>query len=96
MFKLPLLLIAILIGSASTAWAVPNVVRSVQSGRGSVAATWSSGNVPKEGEIVQVRDGHRVVYDVNSESIIRSLHIAGTLTFATDVDTRLDVGLIKI
>ncbi len=96
MYKLPLLLIPILIGSASTAWAVPTVVRSVQSGRWSVAATWSSGNVPKKGEIVQVREGHRVVYDVVSDSVIRSLHIAGTLTFATDVDTRLDVGLIKI
>jgi hypothetical protein len=37
-----------------------------------------------------------VLYDVNSDQPIRSIHIAGTLTFARDRDTRLDVGLIKI
>jgi hypothetical protein len=45
---------------------------------------------------VQVRSGHRVTYDLASDRPIRSIHVAGTLTFATDRDTRLDVGLIKI
>ena len=40
--------------------------------------------------------GHTVVYDVDSEQAIRAIHVAGTLTFARDRDTRLDVGLIKI
>src|SRR5206468_4287378 len=44
----------------------------------------------------QVREGHTVVYDLKSDKAIRYLHIAGTLTFAADLDTRLDVGLIKI
>jgi hypothetical protein len=45
---------------------------------------------------VLVRTGHRIVYDVKSETPIRSINIAGTLSFAADKDTRLDVGLIKI
>src|SRR5262249_21752754 len=40
--------------------------------------------------------GHRVVYDLKSDQVIRSINVAGTLSFATDRDTRLDVGLIKI
>jgi hypothetical protein len=36
------------------------------------------------------------VYDANRPDVIRSIHVAGTLTFARDRDTRLDVGLIKI
>jgi hypothetical protein len=45
---------------------------------------------------VQIREGHSVRYDVKTDRAIRSIHIAGTLSFATDRDTRLDVGLIKI
>jgi hypothetical protein len=37
-----------------------------------------------------------VSYDLKSDAVIRSIHVAGTLTFARDRDTRLDVGLIKI
>src|SRR5262249_34016005 len=43
-----------------------------------------------------VRAGHTVAYDLCSGRVIRSVHVAGTLTFARDRDTRLDVGLIKI
>jgi hypothetical protein len=46
--------------------------------------------------MVQIRTGHTVTYDLNSDRVIRSIHVAGTLTFARDRDTRLDVGLIKI
>ena len=52
--------------------------------------------VPGGGARVQVREGHTVVYDVKSEQPIRLVHVAGTLTFARDKDTQLDVGLIKI
>src|SRR5262245_7792588 len=72
------------------------LVRSARSGAWSAAATWEGGRVPAAGEKVQVRTGHAVVYDVRSDRVIRSVHIAGTLTFAPDRDTRLDVGLIKI
>src|SRR5947209_11317226 len=74
----------------------PALVRSVQSGPWSAPATWEGGKVPAAGARVQVRAGHAVVYDVRSEQPIRSIHVAGTLTFAPDRDTRLDVGLIKI
>ncbi len=45
---------------------------------------------------MQIRTGHVVTYDVQAEQPIRSIHVAGTLTFARDRDTRLEVGLIKI
>jgi hypothetical protein len=45
---------------------------------------------------VQVRAGHTVTYDVVSTSAVRSIHVAGTLRFDPERDTRLDVGLIKI
>jgi hypothetical protein len=45
---------------------------------------------------VLIREGHRVVYDIHSGRVIRSINIAGILTFAPDRDTRLDVGLIKV
>jgi hypothetical protein len=72
------------------------LVRSAKSGPWSAPGTWEGGKVPPAGARVQVRTGHRVVYDLNSDTPIRSLHIAGVLTFARDRDTRLDVGLISI
>jgi G8 domain-containing protein len=72
------------------------LIRSARSGPWSVAATWEGGKVPGAAARVQVRTGHTVVYDVKSEQPIRMVHVAGTLTFAPEKDTRLDVGLIKI
>ena len=72
------------------------LVRSAQSGPWSAPATWEGGKVPAAGSRVQIRTGHAVTYDVQSDQAIRSIHVAGTLTFAPDRDTRLDVGLIKI
>ena len=37
-----------------------------------------------------------VTFDTRTEAPIRSIHVAGTLRFDPDRDTRLDVGLIKI
>jgi hypothetical protein len=71
-------------------------IRSTRSGRWSDPATWQGGVVPPAGSRVQVREGHTVVYDLNSDRAIRSIHVAGTLDFARDRDTRLDVGLIKV
>ena len=73
-----------------------DLIRSGQSGAWSAPATWEGGKVPAAGARVQVRAGHAVVYDVDSDAVIRSIHVAGTLAFAPDRDTRLDVGLIKI
>jgi hypothetical protein len=76
--------------------AAPDLIRSAKSGPWSAPATWEGGKVPVTGDRVQIRSGHRIVYDVKSDKAIRFIHIAGTLTFAPDQDTRLDVGLIKI
>jgi hypothetical protein len=75
---------------------VDQLVRSVQSGNWSDKSTWEKGHVPQPGDRVQIRTGHHVVYDVESDQAIRLLHIAGTLQFATDRNTRLDVGLVRI
>ena len=72
------------------------MVRSARSGPWSAPATWEGGKVPAAGSRVQVRQEHSVTYDLRSDQVIRSVHVAGTLRFANDRDTRLDVGLIKI
>ncbi|OWK36371.1 G8 domain-containing protein [Fimbriiglobus ruber] len=74
----------------------PPVIRSASGGRWSDTATWAGGQVPGAGSRVLIRDGHRVEYDVKSDAVVRGLNIAGTLAFATDRDTLLNVGLIKI
>jgi hypothetical protein len=73
-----------------------SIIRSKQSGPWSAPATWEGGKVPAAGARVLVQPGHRVVYDVKSEAPIRAINVAGTLRFATDRDTLLTVGLIKI
>jgi hypothetical protein len=45
---------------------------------------------------VLIRRGHSVSYDVKSDQPIRVLHIAGTVTFVPNKDTRLEVGLLRI
>lgn len=72
------------------------IIRSARSGPWSAGQTWEGGKAPSSGVKVQIREGHTVVYDVRSDQVIRSLHVHGTLTFAADRDTRLDVGLIRI
>ena len=72
------------------------LIHSAQSGPWSAPATWDRGKVPGADARVQIREGHVVVYDVKSEQPIRLIHVAGTLSFASNKDTRLDVGLIKI
>src|SRR5262245_48055706 len=93
-----LVAVAAVLGVAQSVCAAdpPLLVRSAKSGDWSAAGTWEGGNLPAAGERVQIREGHVVRYDVKGDRAIRSIHVAGTLSFATDKDTRLDVGLIKI
>src|SRR5437868_4552168 len=72
------------------------VIRTARSGAWSNRATWEKGRVPSSGDRVLIREGHEVLYNVRSDVVIRGIHVAGTLRFAADRDTRLDVGLIRI
>jgi hypothetical protein len=90
------ILLGILAVEARGAGSTANLIRSAGSGPWSAPATWQGGWVPAAGDRVQVRPGHTVVYDVQSEQAIRAIHVAGTLTFARDRDTLLNVGLLKI
>jgi G8 domain len=71
-------------------------IRSAGSGPWSAATTWEGGVVPAAGGRVHVREGHVVTYDVKSDATIRAVYVAGTLSFATDKDTQLNVGVLKI
>jgi hypothetical protein len=73
-----------------------NVIRSAGSGLWSQPGTWEGGHAPGPGSRVQIQTGHVVTFDTQTDGPIRSIHIAGTLRFDPDRDTRLDVGLIKI
>jgi hypothetical protein len=101
--------LSFLIAALYLGWAKPNAIavsaevvpsaellRSARNGPWSEPATWENGKLPGAGSRVQIREGHTVVYDTQSAHAIRMIHIAGTLTFARDKDTRLDAGLIKI
>jgi hypothetical protein len=72
------------------------LVRSARSGAWSLPATWEGSKVPPAGARVLIRTGHQVVYDVRSDKALRSVHVAGTLRFDPDKDTRMDVGLIAV
>jgi hypothetical protein len=89
-------LLLAMFGVSATADMAPPLVRSVGNGNWSNPATWEGSRVPGRGARVQVRTGHTVVYDILGNSPIRSIHIAGTLHFDPEKDTRLEVGLIKI
>jgi hypothetical protein len=71
-------------------------LRSAKSGPWSAAATWEGNQVPPTGSKVQIRQGHTVTYDLADGPAIRFIHVAGSLTFARDKNTRLEVGLIAI
>src|SRR3954451_3006290 len=75
---------------------LPPVIASARSGAWSSPGTWIGGVVPGAGARVLIRPGHAVRYDVRSDQAVRSIHVAGRLSFARDRDTRLDVGLIRI
>jgi hypothetical protein len=72
------------------------VTRSARSGAWSDPSTWEGNRGPDAGARVLIRAGHRIVYDVQSDAVIRGINVAGSLSFAPDRDTRLDVGLLKI
>ena len=90
------MLLVLSFGSAVAADNPRHLIRSARDGRWSEPSTWEGGLVPAARSRVQVRTGHCVVYDILSDFAVRSIHVAGTLRFDPEKDTRLEVGLIKI
>ena len=52
--------------------------------------------MPAAGDRVLVARETRVVYDVQRDDVIRLVQVVGTLTFARDRDTELNVGVLKV
>ena len=91
-----LMAIALIALSAAARGADTIWIRTANSGPWSAASTWEGGQVPAAGARVHVKVGHVIVYDVKSDAALRAVYVAGTLRFATDKDTRLDVGVLKV
>lgn len=71
-------------------------VKSVKAGDWSNAKTWEPARVPKSGDRVLISRHTQVRYDAKSSDVIRMVQVVGTLAFARDRDTELNVGLIKV
>ncbi|WP_052574144.1 SUMF1/EgtB/PvdO family nonheme iron enzyme [Haloferula sp. BvORR071] len=71
-------------------------IRSAGDGPWSAASTWENGKEPEAGDVVLIRPGHHVKYDVSRDTVIRAVHVAGTLSFSRDTDTLLCTGLIRL
>src|SRR4051794_25775050 len=85
-------------GSQSFAKAAPTTekIKSRQSGPWSATTTWEGGKIPSAGSVVEIAAGHKIAYEANVDEAIRFVHVLGHLAFATDRDTQLNVGLLKI
>ena len=75
---------------------IPFSIRSVTDGNWSDAATWKPARVPSRGDRVLISRGTHVRFDVNDKSIVRLVQVVGTLEFARDRDTELNVGLLTV
>lgn len=71
-------------------------VRSANDGNWSDKATWLPARVPVAGDRVLISRGTHVKYDVQSPAVVRLIQVVGTLSFARDRNTELNVGLLTI
>lgn len=71
-------------------------VVSAKDGAWSNPKTWSPARVPKAGDRVRIDRGTTVQYDVASKEVIRLLQVVGTLRFARDRNTELNVAILKV
>ena len=71
-------------------------IKSVRDGAWSDPRTWEPARVPAQGQRVLVSSKTRVIYDRESEAVIRLIQVAGELSFARDRSTALNVGLLKV
>jgi len=88
---------ALLILSITPALHAANyTVRSSKDGAWSNPQIWQPARIPNAHDQVLVQAGTRVVYDLKSDIIIPSIRVAGTLSFARDRDTLLNVGSLRV
>ncbi len=71
-------------------------IRSIANGARSSAATWKPARVPRANDRVLISRDTTVEYDVESKDAIRLLQVVGTLSFARDRNTELNVGILTI
>ena len=71
-------------------------IQSVNNGNWSDAKTWKPARIPGKNDRVLVARGTQVEYDVKSKDVIRLLQVVGTLDFARDCDTELNVGILTV
>ncbi|MGA8258911.1 MAG: G8 domain-containing protein [Arenicellales bacterium] len=71
-------------------------VANTRDGKWSDPETWSVHHIPKMGDIVRIRSGSTVDYDVSSDVPIETVGIAGTLRFSTSISTRLVIGQLMV
>lgn len=69
---------------------------STTDGNWSDPETWKPRRIPASGDEVHIAPGTSVRYDVENDAVISRLYIAGSLAFATDRNTLLEVGDIRI
>lgn len=71
-------------------------IESKGNGVWSDASSWQPRRVPKAGDSIRIRSGHRLVYDLKSDALIPLLHIEGSLVFSRDQHTELNVAVLKV
>lgn len=71
-------------------------IQSVANGDWSNPKTWRPARTPKAGDRVLISRGTRVRYDAKQPDVIRLVQVVGTLSFARDRDTELNVGVLTI
>lgn len=87
---------AIAVGQAHTSDPVQFSIRSTKDGNWSDAAIWLPERVPGAGDRVLVSRGTTVTYNVASSTVLRLVQVVGTLRFARDRDTEMNVGILKV
>ncbi|WP_324752397.1 PA14 domain-containing protein [Roseovarius sp. Pro17] len=60
------------------------------------SATWYQGQIPEEGATVLIPEGISVIYDGQSDESLFTVRVDGELSFATDVDTRMEIDTMVV
>ena len=71
-------------------------MQSIRDGDWTDPNTWQPAEVPAAGDRVLISRGTHVRYDAASDDVIRLVQIIGTLQFARDRNTLLNVGVLKV